>query len=271
MKKNLALLAMFMVMLFTACQKQDLRQNDSMESTFKSKSSNNLQEDKANTFYGPQVQIGDGKARSWIRITHSGKPEEIGIEMTLGALTMLPMEDHTAWNLPLHQKAKDITPFDHINVNWNAHGHPPPMFFSAPHFDFHFYMISVEERMSIPAWSPATDAMFNNYPPPGYMPVNYGTAPGADGAEAAMGKHWLPPPPTFLPFTKVMILGTYDGHFTFIEPMVTLSHLQSKANSSQPYSQPALFEHTGKYYPSIMNIYFEDGKHQVSLSGFILR
>lgn len=263
---------MLTILLFiTACQKQDLQPNESLVSSSKQKKSLSLQEEKTNTFYGPQVHIGDGKGRSWIRITHTGKPEEIGIEMTADALNGLAMDDHVTWDLPLHQKAKAVTPFDHINVNWNPHGHPPEIFFSAPHFDFHFYMISEEERMSIPAWSPATDALFNNYPPPGYMPVDYSTPPGPDGSEPEMGKHWLPPPPTFLPFTKVMILGTYNGKFNFIEPMITLNYLQSKTNSSQPYSQPALFEHTGKYYPTIMNIYYENGKHYVSLSGFVIR
>lgn len=271
MKKNLALPAMFMVLLLTACQKQDLRQNDSLESTSKSKKSSTLQENKTNTFYGPQVHSGDGKVRSFISITHTGVPQEIGLEMTAGSLNGLSMEDHVSYVVPFHQKAKAITPFDHIYFNWNPHGHPPLMFFSAPHFDFHFYMTSVEERMMIPAYSSNTAALFHNYPPAGYMPPDYSTPPGPDGSEPEMGKHWLPPPPTFLPFTKVMVLGSFNGHFTFIEPMITLNYLQSKASSSQPYSQPALFEHTGKYYPTIMNIYYEDGKHYVSLSGFVLR
>lgn len=260
-------------LLFSACQKQDLRASDLDQSSASKKSINanaTKLNEKTNTFYGPQVHVGDGKARSWIRITHSGVPKEIGIEMTEGTLTGLP-HDHESWVLPIHQKAKAITPFDHVYFNWNPHGHPPEIFFSAPHFDIHFYMTSVEARESIPAYSEASDASFNNYPPSGYMPADYSTPPGINGAEIAMGKHWLPPPPTFLPFTKVMILGTYDGHFTFIEPMITQSFLKSKTNSSQSFSQPTLFEHTGKYYPTVMNVFATDNKHHISLSNFVLR
>ncbi len=277
MKKQLNyLLVMAGLLLFLGgCQKQDLTGKDSGTTTAALKKSgetlSDKQDEKANTFYGPQVHIGDGKVRSWIRITHSGIPEEIGVEMTQGSLMELPVDDHVSLVLPLHQKAKEVTPFDHVYFNWNPEGHEPIPFFGVPHFDFHFEMTSVAEREMIPAYSPASDAMFNNYPPAGYIPVDYGTGPGGAAAEIAMGKHWLPPPPTFLPFSKVMIYGTYNGHVTFVEPMITRAYLMSQASSSQPYSQPTLFEHTGKYYPTTMNISYADGKHYVSLGGFVKR
>ena len=80
--------------------------------------------EKYNTFYGPQVQIGNGHMRSWINITHAGKPLAIGIEMTDGALNGLPTDpnNHAAatYHLRLHQKAHAVTPFDHIMINWNV-------------------------------------------------------------------------------------------------------------------------------------------------------
>ena len=263
------------IFLITSCQKQELQNAGEQELSSASKKSSDLSGTKTNTFYGPQVHVGNGKVRSWTRITHAGIPEEMGIEMTAGALTGLPMEhdhptpDHTTMIIPIHQKGKGLTPFDHIGLNWNPQGHPPAMFFLAPHFDIHFYMMSVEERMAIPAYSPASAAMFNNFPD--YMPANYFAPPGPDGAEIQMGKHWAPPPPTFLPFTRVMILGTYNGKLNFVEPMVTLAYLQSKATSSQGYSQPTYFEHTGKWYPTVMNVYAANGKHYVSLSSFVKR
>jgi hypothetical protein len=236
---------------------------------------NNAIAEKDNTFYGPQVHVGDGKVRSWIKITHANEPLEIGIEMTPGALENLPHhhegEAHPNWDIPFHQKVRGVTPFDHLTLNWNPEGHPP-LFFGAPHFDIHFYMMTEAERMAIPVWSPATDALFNNYPPAGYMPANYSAPPGAIGAEPAMGKHWLPPPPTFLPFNHVMILGTYNGTFNFIEPMATLSYLQSGQSVSKDYSQPQKFAKAG-YYPTKYNIWKDErtGHHFVSLSDFVWR
>jgi hypothetical protein len=34
-------------------------------------------------------------------------------------------------------------------MDWEPHGHPPPGVYDVPHFDFHFYMITPEERAGI--------------------------------------------------------------------------------------------------------------------------
>ena len=92
--------------LLFSCQKEiSSKQNERTVSAAAAGKSN--QDLKFNTFYGPQVQVGDGKARSFITISHTGVPSEIDIEMTSGALT----------GLPLHQKAQNATPFDHLVIN----------------------------------------------------------------------------------------------------------------------------------------------------------
>ena len=220
----------------------------------------------SNIFKGPVVQIGDGHARSWIRINHDGMPEEIGVELTDAAFNSLPDHD-TPLLLPLHMKAQEVTPFDHIGFNYMVHGHFPPGVFDVPHFDVHFYMQTVEERLAIPPASPATLPMFMLAPPAGYMAPTYTPA----GPEAQMGLHWGPPPPTFLPFTRVMIYGTYNGELTFIEPMVTISHMEG-AGSTNPYLQPAKFAEAGNY-PTVFNVYQDDktGNHYVTLTNFVSR
>ena len=220
----------------------------------------------SNIFKGPVVQIGNGYARSWIRINQAGQPEEVGVELTDAALMSLP--DHDApLLLPLHRKATEVTPFDHIGFNFMVHGHFPPGVFDIPHFDVHFYMQSVAERLAIPPVSPATLPMFMLAPPTGYMPVSYSPA----GPEPQMGTHWIPPPPTFIPFTRVMIYGSFNGALTFVEPMVTITHLQG-AGSTNPYLQPAKFKEAGNY-PTVYNVYKDDqtGNHYVTLSHFVSR
>ena len=274
MKKHALLILTITNLLLISCKKET-SENKSLNVEETATVSKNDPEEQINIFKGPLVNVGNGKIRSWIKIDHEEQPVEIGVEFTPGALEELPDheegEAHPHWDIPFHLKVKDVTPFDHLNVNWNPEGHPP-VFFGTQHFDIHFYMTSESERMAIPEWSPSTDVLFNTYPPAGYMPANYSTPPGAVGAEAAMGKHWLPPPPSFLPFSHVMILGSYNGHFNFIEPMVTLNYLQSGQSVSRDYSQPQKFEKEGNY-PTKYNVWKDEstGHHFVSLSHFVWR
>lgn len=229
---------------------------------------------KVKMFKGPVMSLGDGTVRSYVSMNADGFPLEIGIEMSHDALENLPMhaEEHELV-LRLHHHAREATPFDHILINWNPEGHEPTGVFSVPHFDFHFYMMPLAERVQIPAWSPTTDAAFNNYPPEGYMPATYFTPPGAGTAEPRMGKHWLPVNlGEFLPFSKIMILGSYDGEVTFIEPMITLDHLLSETDSSEAYPQPASFAEAGNY-PTKYNIHhdMQTGHIHITLSDFVAR
>ena len=224
-------------------------------------------------FKGPEIYYGDGYARSWMSVSE-GIPQEIGVELTPECVNTLSEKQETIHKvLPLHLKARQITAFDHIGLDWNPQGHDPEGIFDKPHFDIHFYTISLSERLAIPEYSPSSDASFNHYPPEGYMPADYAAIPGSVGAEGKMEKHWLPMPlPDYLPFTKILIWGTFDGKVTFIEPMITLETLQNLATPiSTPYSQPELFEKQ-TYYPTNYNIFInEKGNTCISLGSFVMR
>lgn len=234
---------------------------------------------KLNVFKGPQVTLGYGKVRSWISVDSNDNPNEIGIEITREAL-LNPERDKNSSPpagstivIPLHQKANRLTPFNHIGLNWNPNGHEPEHVFDVPHFDIHFYMISVEEQQAIPEWSPSTNELFNNYPPLGYMPADYFTPPDAATAEAQMGKHWLPVNlGDYLPFSKIMIYGSFNGNFIFVEPMITLEYLLSNEEFSLNYSQPEHFAKAGNY-PTKYNIYHDTvtGSTFITLSDFVSR
>ena len=89
---------------------------------------------------------------------------------------------------------------------------------------------------------------FDNYPPPGYLPVDYITPPDGGTAVPMMGTHWIPL--SFAPpFTNILLYGTYDGEVTFVEPMNTLAYINSGVPFSEAYSQPTKFAKTG-YYPT---------------------
>lgn len=242
-----------------------------------SSSVNGRSEEKYNTFYGAQVQIGNGHVRSWINITHSGRPLAIGLEMTGGALTNLPEDpnDHMAatWHLKLHQKAHAVTPFDHIMLNWNVMGHEPPPIYGLPHLDMHFYKVGMNEVMNM------TDPVkFNLLPPPAYIPAAYLFT----GGVPMMGSHWvdlmspelLPPAdPDYAAFTHTMIYGSYDGEVIFVEPMITRAYLQSGATVHKWYRQPMHFDPSNTYYPQRYNIWKgeKNGRHYVALDEMMMR
>lgn len=268
MKHKAWLLPLVSAALFVGCQKDRGIENSIVREELSGKSAS----EQTNVFKGPNRMLGNGHARTWFRMNHLQQPLELGIEITAAALENLPSSypmptpDHTTIVLPLHNKATEYTPFDHVGLNWNPAGHPPPNLFMVPHFDIHFYLMSLADRLNIPNYAP--NSAFDIYPPAGYMPATYAPGPGG---EIQMGKHWSLPPAQIAPFTRTMILGSYNGAFTFVEPMITLSYLQSGASSSLPYAQPAKFAEAG-YYPTQYNIYRDDkGDYQITLSNFVWR
>lgn len=224
------------------------------------------QSQKFNTFYSPQVKLGNGKVRSFITISHTGVPSEVGVEMSDAALAGLP-DAGVSLVIPFHHKANGVVPFTHVYMNWNPNGHPPnPGPYLVPHFDFHFYMISNAERMTI---SPA-DAKMDAIPPPPLWPDGYIPTPSG---EPQMGKHWLSPSTSpeiccGQPFTHTFIYGSYDGKFIFMEPMITRAFLMGGATINKPYAPVKQFIVPGTYYPATYNIYTDKGDHMVSLSNF---
>lgn len=277
MKRLLNLCAVAFVLAFSSCSTEDremLPEEVNMESSAEKASAHvkDINSEKLRMFKGPQVQYGDGKLRSFVKLDADNYPVEIGFIMTpeiFDNLEILPPEDILTV-LPLHQKAKEVTPYEHLGVKWSQ-GHPPAFF--AQHFDFYFYKITNEERLAIPEYTLETAPKFTLYPPEGYMPVNYGTPPGQGGVYPEIGKHWLPLNlPAYLPFTSIMVLGTYNGKYIFDEPMATLDFLLSNPDFSTAFSQPEFYGEANNY-PTRYNIYVDPktGDVYVTLSHFVAR
>jgi len=242
-------------------------------------------DEKVNVFKGPEVSFGKGKARSLMSLDKDGFPLEIAIEFTpdvLSDLSKLQGNDHNgsegdqAVVLPLHMKAKEVTPFEHIGMNFQLDGHGPV--FWVPHFDLHFYTITNEERLAIPPYDANDQSIvdgYNLFPDMTKMPDDYVKLPFQLAAYPYMGKHWLPEDwaTGYNPFTHIMILGSYAQKNNFIEPMVTVEYLLSGEEFSGPYSQPLTFEEPGNNYPTKYNIYHDDltGNIYISLSDFVTR
>jgi hypothetical protein len=171
-------------------------------------------------------------------------------------------------------------PFQWATLNWNPHGHMPPIW-TAPHFDFHFYVISLEEVQAIrtgPCGALINCEDFERATKPvlaPYLPANYVSV---EDAVAAMGDHLvdsaapeLADPPQ-AEFTHSFNYGAYDGHIIFYEPMIAHDFLLSQPDECKAFPLPTAWETSG-YYPTEYCIHYraESQETTVSLEKFVYR
>lgn len=261
---SLAALACCLFML-AACSKTDLADGNEQFS-YSAKAGTNQ-----TTYYGPVVQIGNGHIRSFGVLEHgTSKPLQVGFEMTAGSLQNLPEHGHEHYTVKLHPQVQAATVFDHLVADWNPQGHGPDPYLSA-HFDMHFYILSLAQRLQISAGDPLSVAPL----PAGFLPADY---IGPLGPEPQMGGHCVditspelgvfgPPQP----FTHTFIYGAYNSKVAFYEPMITRDYLQNSAGGTFNIKQPANFSAPG-YYPTKYSISTDaSGKRFVVLSDFVYR
>ena len=243
-------------------------------------------------YLGPEVTMGAGTIQTYAMVNGAGKPIEVGIYFSATALQALPPQaSDGAWDilddngevvypccghehfLQFHPAVMERIPFKYAIVNWNPEGHVPPGIYNVPHFDFHFYTFSNEERMSMEAplesemcieegvavplkcddYLLAMQPLPADQFPPGYSNVG--------AVEPGMGNHLLDLMSHEwhgMAFDHTWIFGAYAGRLTYWEPMITLDYLNSlKTGNGRngpkqvnvKISTPAAAPEAG-YYPS---------------------
>jgi len=226
--------------------------------------------DKSGTFFGPVNGIGGGSARSYFTLDRSGTPTELGVLLTEGTLTGLPAAT-TEFVIELPSQAS-VTPFKHAVVDWQPSGHPPPMVYTVPHFDVHFYMITQAERAGIVLGDADLAARMVRQPAAQFVPSGY----VAGMASARMGMHWNDPSAperNGQPFTQTFIYGSYDGAFIFAEPMVAKSYLETKpAAVVTPIRLPEKYAAVG-YQPTSYTVAYDAAtkEYRIALSDLVRR
>jgi Domain of unknown function (DUF5602) len=211
--------------------------------------------------YGAPVRVGNGRARSYVvRRDRDGRTVEVGVALDAAALQGLPMaaphagagngHDHGEsgeYLLPLPRRHG--TSLQLIELNWNPGGHEPPGIYDVPHFDFHFYTISKDERDAIVPSDPEFMTKAARFPAQSDVPAGFMVLPPAPAPVPAvpkMGVHWsnlaapeLQPPGSanYAPFTHTFIYGSWDGRFTFAEPMITRAYLLTQPDILVPVSR----------------------------------
>jgi len=240
---------------YSSCQKESADEN--MQS-----STSVAERRPVQVFYGPAVRIGMGEAQTWISEDENGNPMAVGVNLSDRVLDKLPADPRDYVLTFPHHGATDF--YKHLLINWNPNGHDPLAIYGVPHFDFHFYNISSNDRMMI---GPNDSVQFANAPAAQYVPPMYLQGPGG---VPMMGSHWvdlLSPEFSGSPFTKTFIWGSYDGEFIFWEPMITRDYLLSLPDDNIALRQPQAFQHDG-WYPQNYTITHSTtpGRYTISLS-----
>jgi hypothetical protein len=233
--------------------------------------------------YGPPLKVGDGMARAYVVLNAKAgqAPAELGIALDEKALDGLPT-DGMMYAFDLQLPAQSPAPYRFAELDWNPHGHVPPGVYTVPHFDFHFYMVPQSARDAIDPANPQFAAQASDLPTGDLVPPFY-VVPGPPAAVAVprMGVHWsdvrspelqgiLGNPSGYQPFTKTFIYGSWDGSFTFLEPMVTREYLLTHPDAVSPISVPARYAQSGWYPTSYRVTYDAQAKeYRIALSGMV--
>jgi hypothetical protein len=221
-----------------------------------------------NTSYGPLTDVGNGKMRTYITMTHKGVPIELGIQISESALSGLSKLSNETFSIPLDNKAQGVTNIDHVEVNWEPQGGFSQVY-SAPHFNFYFYTISKNTQMAIPPYQ-LVPTGFDILPPVGIIPASYSRYPGGT---ARVGVNWIDlssPEYNGQPFTYTYIYGSYNGKLSFYNTMVTLDFLKNSF-IDQAIPQPTLFAKSNVYYHTHYGVSKRDGNYYyISLTNLVM-
>jgi hypothetical protein len=231
---------------------------------------------KERTIIGETKPLGAGQVRSWVNVDRNGNPTAIGVTFSEAALATLPKEpppgeEGVEFSLSLPAQAA-ATAFKNIGLNWNPHGHPPATIYDRPHFDFHFYMITEEERARITAKDDDLSRI-QKQPAAEFVPEGYAYVP--DSGVPRMGAHWVNPLAKELQgqtFTTTFLYGSYDGRLIFAEPMITKAFLETKTNVTELIKLPAKYARRA-YYPTRYSVRYDESakEYTVALEGMTLR
>jgi hypothetical protein len=248
--------------------------------------------DVARREYGMSQTLGNGKVRTYVvRKDGNGAPIEIGVAISESAMEGLPAPmNHGGADKAGHVMGTEIlldlpanhgTQFKFVQLDWNPAGHEPPGVYDVPHFDFHFYNITKEERDAIVPSNPQYVASARNAPDGQSAreffvnPAVALKAPAEAVAVPKMGVHWLDArspelqglvgnPQGFKPFTATYIQGAWNGKFIFEEPMITRAHIMARKAATDsagrdqiiPLSSAVKASPAG-YYPAAYRITYD--------------
>lgn len=163
---------------------------------------------------------------------------DIGATIPVAGIESAPADYAMAWPpeavavLALPAPAQQQAGLTHLTVYWEAMGHPPGPYLT-PHFDFHFYTISNDQRMAIDCGDLSKPAVLASgyslpdvaLPPPLVAMTGVDTLVGL--CVPGMGMHSLLTTEleSSETFRGTLVVGYYQGKHILIEPMITRAML----------------------------------------------
>ena len=223
-------------------------------------------------FRSPSVAVGAGMARTEMEFDRSDQLLSFRLVFNESALTNLPTTlPGTEFIIPMPSDAP-ASVFNHVAINWQPQGHPPPMVYMRPHFDVHFYLVPISARDAMTPADPAFGAKALKAPPAEQAPPRY---VGDPNAIPRMGTHWTNRDSHEFHgqlFTNTMVYGFYDGKMVFIEPMMTKAYLESKPDETKAIATPSRYAVAGRY-PASYRVAFDAAtmEYRVELKEFVAR
>ena len=153
---------------------------------------------------------------------------------------------------------------NHMYIHYMAEGHAPEGVYNVPHFDFHFYRISSDDRDEIDCPETAVPA---GRLPKGYIIPGLGEAP--DGTcEPDMGVHAIPADAPELnggAFERTMVFVYHEGRIVAIEPMITRESLAKGESFTMSIPAPTQDE-PETLWPAQMEVSFDSLRQEYSFT-----
>ena len=257
-------------------------------------------------YQGDSADLGSGDVSTYVEMDAAGDLMSIGVRLSASTLEGIPLEldgsapcfdvDGDGTEDPLTECFKmlrrdldlptatlqGVDPFGYVQFNYNPHGHPAPAppVYAEPHFDFHFYLVGLEDVkeirtgtcgffMDCEVFERARVPVPEQYMPPAYIEV--GAAAGEEGNHLLLSTSpELGDPPA--DFTQTFIFGSYDGHIIFYEPMIAASVFTHSLDECYEIAQPTAWEVAGPYPTRYCMRYLPDEEaYAVSLESFVRR
>jgi len=182
------------------------------------------------TVAGGCQKVFDGDVCTWATMD-GDRVTEFGATVPMTTVTNAPMGGEMVFPpvpnaiIPLPAEVARVIGFDHLSVNWEAHGHPPALFLT-PHFDFHFNTVAPARIAAIDcADSRKPTQLPAEYSLPDIQIPGMGTLVGL--CVPGMGMHGVPTAELddTAPFGASMLVGYYQQDLVFLEPMISQAKL----------------------------------------------